>query len=328
MNALDFSRPAACTPPWWARGAHLQTIFGNQLPSPAPDTAGASIRIPLDDGDVLAGRTWEGTTGTMVLLFHGLAGSHDATYMNRAVRLAQARGHGVWALNHRGCGEGRGLAKGTYHSGSAADVGAVIGAARGLHPGKRLAAVGFSLSGNALLMNVANGMGEFPKPDLAIAVNPPIDLALCAKKIKEGFNRVYDLRFVFRCRRAVRERVVDGLIPDIYHIPRFCTLTDFDDHYTAPAGGFRNREDYYSRCSAGPHLAKIKTPTVILSAEDDPFVAIESFRAWPVSDSVHLHIEPVGGHMGYVSKGTEGARFQRWLDAALGHYLDALLGLP
>lgn len=308
--------------PWWAKGAHLQTILGDRLPSPAPDRPGQPVRVKLEDGDELAGRAWSGTTDTLVLLFHGLGGSHDATYMNRAVVLCQARGHSIWALNHRGCGEGRGLAKGTYHSGRADDIGAVVTAARQAHLGKLIAVIGFSLSGNALLLNLGDGIGVFDKPDVAIAVNPPIDLARCAVKLKTGFNRVYDLRFVLRCRRAVQERVEDGLIEDIYRIPRFCTLTDFDDYYTAPASGFRNREDYYRRCSAGPHLASIRKPTVILMAEDDPFVAVESFREHPFSPSVQLHLEPIGGHMGYLSRG--GAS-RRWLDLALGHYLDELL---
>ncbi len=323
MSGLQLLAPPPLNAPWWARSANAQTVLGDKLPSPTPKTPGESIRVRLDDGDALAGRTWVGTTETVVLLFHGLGGSHDATYMNRAVVLSLSRGHTVWAMNHRGCGEGRGLAKGTYHSGRADDIGAVIKAARRAHPGKRIAVIGFSLSGNALLLNLGDGLGIFEKPDVAIAVNPPIDLARCAVRLKTGFNRIYDLRFVIRCRRSVRERVADGLIQDIYLIPRFCTLMDFDDLYTAPASGFRNREHYYERCSAGPHLANIQTPTVILTAEDDPFVAAESFREFKVSDSVHLHIEATGGHMGYLTKGNPS---RRWLDMALGHYLDALLG--
>ena len=324
MSGLQFLAPPSLDAPWWARSAHVQTVLGDKLPSPALQTVGESIHVRLADGDALAGRTWTGTTDTVVLLFHGLGGSHDATYMNRAVVLSLSRGHSTWAMNHRGCGEGRGLAKGTYHSGRADDIGAVIKAARWAHPGKRIAVIGFSLSGNALLLNLGEGIGVFEKPDVAIAVNPPIDLARCAVRLKTGFNRIYDLRFVIRCRRSVRERVADGLIQDIYRIPRFCTLMDFDELYTAPASGFRNREHYYERCSAGPHLANIQTPTVILMAEDDPFVAAESFREFKVSDSVHLHLESTGGHMGYLTKGQSS---RRWLDMALGHYLDALLGL-
>ncbi len=322
MTGLHLPAPPSLDAPWWGRHAHVQTVLGDQLPSPSPRTLGESIRVRLEDGDVLAGRTWAGTTDTVVLLFHGLGGSHDATYMNRAVVLSIARGHSIWAMNHRGCGEGRSLAKGTYHSGRADDIGAVIKAARQAHPGKRIAVIGFSLSGNALLLNLGDGIGVFEKPDVAIAVNPPIDLARCAVRLKTGFNRIYDLRFVIRCRRSVRERVEDGLIQDIYRIPRFCTLMDFDEFYTAPASGFRDRDDYYERCSAGPHLTNIQTPTVILMAEDDPFVAVESFREFKVSDSVRLHIESTGGHMGYLSKGNPS---RRWLDMALGHYLDALL---
>ena len=37
---------------------------------------------------------------------------------------------------------------------------------------------------------------------------------------------------------------------------------------------------------------------------------------------VHLHLEPTGGHLGYVSRDLPQ---YRWMDYALGHYLDALM---
>jgi predicted alpha/beta-fold hydrolase len=100
------------------------------------------------------------------------------------------------------------------------------------------------------------------------------------------------------------------------------SLVDFDDFYTAPAAGFRDRHDYYERCSAKPHLAQIRTPTVILHAEDDPFIDARDLKEAALGPGIHLHIERHGGHQGYVSRDLP---HRRWLDYALGHYLDALL---
>lgn len=309
-----------CRPPAWARNGHLQTILGNYLPSPPCLRPYGPVRVDLPDGDALAGRAYAGTSEVLVLLFHGLGGDASAPYVQRATELAQRKGHAVWTLNHRGCGEGRGLARGTYHSGRGDDLGAVFAEARRRHPGKRLLAIGFSLSGNALLFNL--GQHAWAEPDLAIAVNPPVNLERSALLIKAGLNRLYDLRFVKRARRAVRERHQDGLIPDHYLTRWSMTLHDFDNAYTAPAGGFRDREDYYATCSAGPLLAHIQKPTVILMAKDDPFIPWQDHADAPKSPNVHLHLEEVGGHMGYLSQDAPG---RRWLDLALGHYLDQLL---
>jgi predicted alpha/beta-fold hydrolase len=89
-------------------------------------------------------------------------------------------------------------------------------------------------------------------------------------------------------------------------------------------GGFLSRDDYYQRCSAKDHLGKIKIPTVILTAQDDPFVDFVDYQSASFSDQVLLHSEKVGGHMGYLSLGV---KEHRWLDYALREYLQGLKDL-
>jgi len=71
-------------------------------------------------------------------------------------------------------------------------------------------------------------------------------------------------------RREVEARWRAGLLKEPVRIPPSPPSRDFDDLYTAPEGGFRDKADYYERCSSGPHLASIRLPAVILSADDDP----------------------------------------------------------
>ena len=325
MSSLVPFPPMPCRPPVWARGGHLQTILGNYLPGEAPAFPSTPIRIPLADGDQLAARHYPGETGVLVLVFHGLGGDDQAHYVRRAVASARRLGHHVWTVNHRGCGEGRGLARGPYHSGSGEDLGAAFSAARTLHPGLRQLALGFSLSANALLLNLGGGLPEpAPQPDLAIAVNPPVDLGACAGAIHGGLNRLYELRFIRRCRRAIRERVSDGLIPDTYPTHALMSLRDFDNAYTTKAAGFRDADDYYARCSAQSHLTRIEVPTVILQSKDDPFVPWQHHARAPKSPRVHLHLENHGGHMGYLSRDLPG---HRWLPYALEHFMEALLSV-
>jgi len=315
---MDLPRPAAaCLPPWWARGPHLQTIAAQYYPSPTPARPWERLRLELGDGDALAVQALPGPSGVAVVLFHGLGGSVDGHYMRRAAARCSARGHSVLAVNHRGAGAGAGWARGIYHSGATGDMAAALRLGRELFPGQLQVAVGFSISANILLL-LAGRDRHLDQPDRAIAVNPPADLDACSLRLCRGFNRVYDQYFVRRLSREMRSRGVPA--------PRgpVRTLRDFDEAVTAPMAGFRDRADYYARCACGPHLAGVQAPTVILSAGDDPFAPASDIRAFPLAAAIHFHEEATGGHMGYFARNIPG---HRWLDHALEHYLDTLVGL-
>jgi predicted alpha/beta-fold hydrolase len=312
---MELARPALpCDPPAWARGAHLQTIAAQYLPTAVPDLPWESLRLDLGDGDALVLRALDGTSGVSVLLFHGLGGSADGHYMRRAAAVLHARGHAVLCANHRGAGEGQGLARHTYHSGATADLAAVLALGRRRFPGQLQVAIGFSISAN-IMLQLAGRDRHLDQPDAAIAVNPPADLEACSVRLGQGFNRVYDQYFVHRLRREVLGR------PGGEAVRRVRTLRAFDGAYTAPQAGFRSRDDYYALCSCGPHLGGIQVPTVILSSADDPFAPASDILARPRSGAVHLHVEATGGHMGYVTRNLPD---RRWLDYALTHYLAAL----
>lgn len=303
---------APCRPPIWARGGHAQTILGSYLPFPAMPRGGNAVRIALPDGDQLAGLVYEGREPVVVYLFHGLSGSNQATYIRIAAHMAHARGYHIVAVNHRGCGDGVGLALGPYHSGRAEDLAEVIAWGRQRYPGLFHVAVGVSLSGNALLLLAADVRGHVP-PDLAIAVNAPIQLGHAARALTHGLCKLYDLRFSVRCRQAVEQRNAAGLKPPI-KVPHGCSLYDFDNYYTAPAGGFADREDYYRSCSAAAYAAQVRIPTVVLTTRDDPMVDSGHYAQAPWSAWAHLHLEDHGGHLGYLDAQ---APRRRWLTGFL-----------
>ena len=136
-----------------------------------------------------------GTSQVVIHLFHGLGGSAAADYMRRASLLFARQGHTIMAINHRGAGEGRGLAARPYHMGSTSDMAAMLQVGRGFFPEHTHVAVGFSLSATVLLLLLGRD-SELTQPDLAIAVNPTVDLEKASWRLARGFNRAYDLRFV------------------------------------------------------------------------------------------------------------------------------------
>jgi len=292
---------------------HLQTLLGHMLPSPKLGQVGEKHIIELPDGDRLVGFFYKGSSQILVSLYHGLSGDVDSDYMQRTAIQYLALGHSVFLVNHRGAGDGAGLAKNPYHSGRAEDVSMVISYLRNLYPLKKQIAAGFSMSGNIVLYLLSGQKGEH-LPDAAITVNAPIDLRSCSEKLGQGLNRAYDIRFV---RRIVEQKSLD--------ISRWSHLTTVDDVYTAPRSGFKDRYDYYQTCSAKTHVHKIKIPVCVLTAEDDPFIPVQDYREATWSAAVELKIHPWGGHMGYMSVKRNRFGNHRWLDEYMVESLQSLI---
>lgn len=244
--------------------------------------------------------------------------------MRRTAALGVQLGHTIYLVNHRGCGEGVGLARHPYHSGRGEDLSEVLHLGRTRHPDKKHIAIGFSLSANALLLLLSGRRGT-TLPDAAIAVNAPIHLEHSSKALLKGLNRIYDFRFSTECQRNIGEMKKRGLIDkEKYKFPWFTNLRDFDSIYTAPAGGFSSREDYYDSCSTHLVLGSITVPTVIITSEDDPFIDYRNYTSATLSSSAILHLEKSGGHLGYLTDRPTPLGTNRWLDYATREYLSEL----
>ena len=156
--------------------------------------------------------------------------------------------------------------------------------------------------------------GDAAGPCCAVAVNPPIDLEQCSQSLCRWSNRIYDQNFVKLLMRDVERRLAN--FPSLPK-PQWKTpprsLREFDDLYTAPVAGFESAADYYARCSGNQFVDSIRIPTLILSAEDDPIVPPDAFRALPTVEGVTVHIASSGGHLGYVGR-KQSDPDRRWMD--------------
>lgn len=333
-----------CRAPLWARGGQAQTLLGYFLPVPgeALDPARPEVErheLELDGGDRVV--TFEAAPadvdglrgerpldGAVVHLFHGLTGSSDSNYVRLSSSVLRRAGARVVAYNHRGQGAGAGLARGFYHSGSDLDLFASVAAARVRHPGARQIAVGFSLSANTLLLGAARRKEHPGLPDAVLAVNPPARLSIAVRRMERGFNRVYDRNFVRGMREALRVRRDLGWAGEGLVIPKGSSVRMADDLVTAPMAGYPDAEAYYADCSSAPRWPGIEIPAVVLSAADDPFIAAEDLTGAEPGPRMLVHVEPTGGHLGYLSAAestTPGGAPRRWLGGALVHYVGELL---
>ncbi len=129
---------------------------------------------------------------------------------------------------------------------------------------------------------------------------------------------------VNRLRKKIEDKYRTGLIAKHYEIPWWATIYDLDQIYTAEAGNFKDREDYYESCSAKNYLASIDVPTYCLTAADDPFVSVKEYESVQFPKNVQLHVEARGGHLGYLTRTPTPLGSTRWLDYYLSEALQAM----
>ena len=185
----------------------------------------------------------------------------------------------VVRCDQRGAGAGLPLARGSYDAGRSADLRAVLDEVHRWDPSSPLLLAGVSLGGNVVL-KLTGEAAELPVRGLTRVgvISPPIDLKRCSDLLALRRNRIYEQMFL-------RELVADALerhrlfpIEKPLCFPPRMTVRLFDDLYTAPRGGFSDAVEYYRRSSSAPFISRIEIPTLILTARDDPFIAVEPFE--------------------------------------------------
>ena len=313
---MSFYAPPFVPRPW-LRNGHLQTIFGNFLKrsTTLPTPVSQLVEVVPAHGSqistqILCECHWqplpERPNRPTVLLLHGLEGSSRSQYiLGNADKLWHA-GANVIRMNMRNCGGTERLTSTLYHSGLSGDVDAVMRHFITSYRLRSFALVGYSMGGN-LVLKLAGELGGSAPPELrsVVGVSPAVDLAASAARLHEWQNRFYERRFLRALTR--RFRLKAGLFPRAYDPERATgihSLRDFDDCITALYCGYRSAEDYYFRAAAARVLDRIRIPTLILHAADDPFVEITAASREAIAANPAItFLEPAqGGHCAFLAE--------------------------
>lgn len=313
-------------PPPGLASRHVQTLLPRMLPAPSPTLAWETLALP--DGDVVE-LSWVAPgpveeDAPLFVLFHGLEGSVDSPYARQLLAAAHERGYRALLMHFRGCGRHPNRRPRAYHSGDTADAGWLLAELARRYPRAMRIACGVSLGANMLLKLVAEDAGsEAPALHGAIAIAPPVDLAASADALERGFARVYQRHLLGALKAKVAPRLDAGELPlalSSGELAGLRTLRDYDDVVTAPLHGFDGAADYYRRASAGPRLAVIRRPTLILHAADDPFMPPGLFDDLELGVGIRLETARHGGHVGFVER--RGGRLSSWLARRVGDRLE------
>jgi predicted alpha/beta-fold hydrolase len=245
-----------------------------------------------------------------LVLVHGLEGSSESIYMLGTTHKAFSTGLNVIRLNLRNCGGTEHLTPTLYNSGLSQDLRAVVRELIEVDKLRRLFLAGFSMAGNMALKFAGEEGDRAPRELLGVcAISPSVDLAASADAIERRENWLYQQQFVRSLRRRMRQK--HKLYPDRYdttdlHLIR--TVRDFDERFTTVDGGFASAADYYARSSALTRMGKIRVPTLVIHARDDPFIPFQPLLGPEVAENPYILVlaPPQGGHVGFVGREANG----------------------
>jgi predicted alpha/beta-fold hydrolase len=294
------------TPPKLLFSSHLETIYPSLFRKvrTQPYTR-ERISTPDDDFldlDWMKQKAAKNQERKLVIISHGLEGNTSRAYVRGMARAFYERGADVLAWNYRGCSGEMNRQLRFYHSGATDDLDCVVSHALLQGDYSDIFLIGFSLGGNITLKYLGEPARSLPPAiSKAVVFSVPMDLYAGCLKISEPGNWIYSKRFLKRLKNKVKEKSRIKKEIDATGIDAIQDLLGFDNRYTAPLHGFTDALEYYTACSANRFVSDIRLPTLIVNAQNDPFLSPECS---PVSMLMHhpfvrLETPHRGGHVGF-----------------------------
>lgn len=308
MNTYDSSIPFS--PPHWLTNPHVQTLVPRYT-----RRKHLLANVPVEkrlfqvdpQSHIKSMCSWQTNPfqAPTLILVHGLEGCHDSHYMRGLAHKAWHKGFNVIRFNQRNCADTEHLTPTLYNTGLSQDIRAVADELVAKNEIQAIWVAGFSMGGSLVLKMAAEANDEFPALQGVAAVCPNIHPAACVAALEQRRNWIYHEHFMVKLKARMRRKAKH--FPgkwDLSLYPRIRTMSQFDDAYTAPDGGFRDAANYYDRAGARHVLGNIHVPTMIITSQDDPFIPIASFDIPAIHSNpfIQLITPAQGGHCGFIQK--------------------------
>ena len=298
------------TPPRWLRSGHANTIWP-VIFRKVPCIPAQRVRLETPDDDfidldIMRATPANGKARKAAILSHGLEGCVKRTYMQGMAQAFLDQGWDVVGRHMRGCSGEPSRQPGRYHMGETDDLHQVATycAEQGW---ETLMLVGFSMGGSQTLKYLGEDPQRVPRAVKAgAAVSVPCDLSGSAHRLSSPGCVVYMAYFMRSMREKMRVKAsMHKDFPSIDGLDDIRTFDQFDERFTAPLNGFRSAQDYWQRSACLPHLRHIEVPTLVINAEDDPFLSpsCTPYDEARRNERLYLSAPRHGGHVGFVSNG-------------------------
>ena len=290
--------------PFYLLGGHVQTLFPSLFRKINVQKYTRERLITFDDDFIDV--DWIKTKSKKcVILSHGLEGDSSRVYIKGMGKYLSENGYDICAWNFRGCSGEVNLKLRTYHSGSTEDLHTVVEKVSKFY--SEIVLVGFSMGGNLSLKYLGEqGSNLDLKIKKSVVFSAPLDLLGSSKALEKWSNKIYMHKFLTNLKSKMEAK--EQQFPDHVSLKNYeeiKTFTQFDNKYTAPINGFKNAEDYYDRSASLNYIKDIQIPTLIVNAQNDPFLSENCYPKVICGQHkyVFLEIPKNGGHVGFIKVG-------------------------
>lgn len=295
--------PSNYNPPFLFKNGHISTIYAG-IWRKILDFEQKRERIDLPDGDFLD-LDWSHSkepTRKVVILVHGVEGNSQRAYIAGSAKQFNNQNYDACAINLRSCsGEINRLYR-SYHAGGTEDLKEVVNHILNTKKYNQIFIQGFSLGGNLTLKYLGEGNSVPNEIKAAVAISVPCNLNDSQLQFLKWENFVYGRRFKKQMvgKLILKQRIYPEKVSE-ETIKNLKTLRDFDDVYTSKAHGFKDALDYYEKCSCKQFLPNIKTPSLIINAQNDSFLGSDCYPIDEAKQNPNLYLEipKYGGHVGF-----------------------------
>lgn len=302
-------------PKYFFRSKHFNTVYRTLFHNFTIDYK--RKRIELQDGDFIDLDFSSVKSNEIVIVLHGVEGSANSNYVKSVTHVLNKNNYDVVAVNFRGCSGEPNRLLSSYHSGKTDDIINVVQFLEENYNYKSYNLIGFSLGGNVTLKYLGE-MGELisSKIKSAATVSVPCDLKGSSESIAKFWNVVYMQRFLISLKKKthIKLKQFPESFLDKEKIDKVKNFYDFDNMYTAPAHGFTSAFDYWEKSSSKKFIESIKVPTLLITADDDPFLSSSCIPVEEANNNKNflLEITKHGGHVGFNSNFSQSSGL--WLE--------------
>ncbi|ODQ77840.1 hypothetical protein BABINDRAFT_163225 [Babjeviella inositovora NRRL Y-12698] len=261
----------------------------------------------------------------LIICLHGLSGGSYESYVRCFLEAITSEPYGFEAcvLNARGCANTSLTTSQLFCGVWTNDIRDLIAKLRKDYPNRLLYAVGFSLGGSILANYLGQESDDCPLTAAAV-IATPWDLNDSSIQIESSYigHNVYSRAMTENLYRLVDmhyDALSESEVMENYAAKRYMakTLRQFDDLFTSRLFGFNNAGQYYRTGSPINRIYKIRTPTLILNALDDPIAASTSYpyKEATLNPYTLFATSSLGGHIGWFTPS-----LKRWYSEPLSQF--------